>query len=90
MISISQAIMSLRPGAQWSMSGNDVEGITWHSPNVKPLTIAEVEAEMTKLQNQATESAAAQAAATQAAIAHAKSLGFTDEMIAVMYPNLAP
>jgi hypothetical protein len=31
---------------------------------------------------------AADAAATAAAIAHAKSLGFTDEMIAVMYPNL--
>lgn len=28
------------------------------------------------------------AAATAAAIAHAKSLGFTDAMIAVMYPNL--
>ena len=28
------------------------------------------------------------AAATAAAIAHAKSLGFTDEMIRVMYPNL--
>jgi UDP-N-acetylmuramyl pentapeptide synthase len=28
------------------------------------------------------------AQATVAAIAHAKSLGFTDEMIAVMYPNL--
>jgi hypothetical protein len=28
-------------------------------------------------------------AARDAAIAHAKSLGFTDEMIAVMYPNLA-
>ena len=26
--------------------------------------------------------------ATTAAIAHAKSLGFTDAMIAVMYPNL--
>lgn len=26
--------------------------------------------------------------AQEAAIAHAKSLGFTDEMIAVMYPNL--
>ncbi len=26
--------------------------------------------------------------ATAAAIAHAKSLGFTDQMIAVMYPNL--
>ena len=34
--------------------------------------------------------AAADAAATAAAVAHAKSLGFTDEMIAVMYPNLAP
>jgi hypothetical protein len=32
--------------------------------------------------------AEADAAATAAAIAHAKSLGFTDEMIAVMYPNL--
>ena len=25
---------------------------------------------------------------TEAAIAHAKSLGFTDQMISVMYPNL--
>lgn len=32
--------------------------------------------------------AAEQAAAAAAAIAHAKSLGFTDEMIAAMYPNL--
>jgi hypothetical protein len=32
--------------------------------------------------------AAEQAEATAAAIAHAKSLGFTDAMIAVMYPNL--
>lgn len=32
--------------------------------------------------------AAADATAREAAIAHAKSLGFTDAMIAVMYPNL--
>lgn len=31
---------------------------------------------------------AADAAARAAAISHAKSLGFTDAMIAVMYPNL--
>ena len=31
---------------------------------------------------------AAESAAREAAIAHAKSLGFTDEMIAVMYPGL--
>ena len=32
---------------------------------------------------------AADKAARDAAIAHAKSLGFTDEMIAVMYPGLS-
>ena len=32
--------------------------------------------------------ATADAKARDAAIAHAKSLGFTDAMIAVMYPNL--
>ena len=37
----------------------------------------------------ADEQSAARAAALQAAVDHAKSLGFTDEMIAVMYPNLA-
>ena len=37
---------------------------------------------------QAQAAAEAAAIATAAAIAHAKSLGFTDEMIAVMYPNL--
>lgn len=36
----------------------------------------------------AADAAASQAAAAAAAIAHAKSLGFTDEMIAAMYPNL--
>jgi hypothetical protein len=41
-------------------------------------------------QQEAEAKAAEAAAATAAAVAHAKSLGFTDEMIAVMYPNLAP
>jgi hypothetical protein len=36
----------------------------------------------------AEDKAAADKAARDAAIAHAKSLGFTDAMIAVMYPNL--
>jgi hypothetical protein len=39
-------------------------------------------------QAEAEAKAAETAAATVAAIAHAKSLGFTDAMIAVMYPNL--
>lgn len=88
MITTAQAVMSLRPDAEWSMDGNDVEGITWHTPNVKPLTQAEVDAEIVRLEAAAVLKAETDKVATEAAIAHAKSLGFTDAMIAVMYPNL--
>jgi hypothetical protein len=89
MITTAQAVVSLRPGAEWSMNGDDVEGITWHTPNVEPLTTAEVQAEIARLEQAALDKAEADAQARAAAIAHAKTLGFTDEMIAVMYPNLA-
>jgi hypothetical protein len=88
MITTAQAVVSLRPGAEWTMSGDDVEGITWHTEGVEPLTSAEVQAEVTRLEQAAADKEAADAAARAAAIAHAKSLGFTDEMIAVMYPGL--
>ena len=88
MINTAQAVASLRPGVEWSMNGNDVEGIIWHTPNTEPLTTKQVQAEVTRLESEATAQAAAAQAATLAAIAHAKSLGFTDDMIAVMYPNL--
>lgn len=88
MITTVEAVMSLRPGVEWSMNGDDVEGIIWHTPNVEPLTTKQVQAEMKRLESEATAQAAAAQVATAAAIAHAKSLGFTDDMIAVMYPNL--
>jgi hypothetical protein len=88
MIDITQAIMSLRPGAEWTMKGEDVEGIIWHTQGMEPLTIAEVEAEIARLEQVALNEYAAHKATREAAIAHAKSLGFTYEMIAVMYPGL--
>jgi len=88
MINTAQAVASLRPGVEWSMSGDDVEGITWHTPNTQPLTVAEVEAEMLRLENVEVERVAGEAAARLAAITHAKTLGFTDEMITVMWPGL--
>jgi hypothetical protein len=88
MITTAQAVMSLRPNTEWSMNGDDVENIIWHTPNVEPLTKAEVEAEVARLEQVAADKEAADAAARVAAVAHAKSLGFTDEMIAVMYPGL--
>jgi hypothetical protein len=50
MITTAEAVMSLRPGVEWSMNGDDVEGITWHTPNVEPLTTAEVQAEVARLE----------------------------------------
>ena len=88
MITTAEAVMSLRPGVEWSMSGDDVEGITWHTEGAEPLTTAEVETEIKRLE---AESVAKEAESEQArldAIEHAKGLGFTDAMIAVMYPNL--
>lgn len=80
--------MSLRPNVEWSMSGDDVESIVWHTENAIPLNTAEVATEIKRLEKYEADKAKAAAAATAAAIAHAKSLGFTDAMIAVMYPNL--
>lgn len=88
MITTQEAVMSLRPGVEWSMSGDDVEGITWHTSEAEPLTTDEVQAEIKRLETAETEKIKADQAATAAAIAHAKSLGFTDQMISVMYPNL--
>lgn len=60
----------------------------------RPLTAEELaqrskdEADAAAAAQAAAAAAAAQAAAAAAAIDHAKSLGFTDQMIAAMYPNL--
>jgi len=88
MITTAQAVMSLRPGVEWSMSGDDVAGITWHTPDVEPLTEAEVLEEVKRLEAAAVTAEANRVAALQAARAFALSLGFTPEMLAVMYPQL--
>jgi predicted HAD superfamily Cof-like phosphohydrolase len=56
-----------------------------------PEELAQLEADRVAAEQAAqaaADKAAADKAARDAAIAHAKSLGFTDAMIDVMYPNL--
>jgi hypothetical protein len=78
----------LRPNQEWTLDGDDYKGLTWLSDTEKPtedeLLAAWPEAEQAKVNE-----LAAQQQARNDAIAHAKSLGFTDAMIAVMYPNLS-
>ena len=88
MITTAHAVMILRPNTDGSMNGDDVENVIWHTEGVTPLTEAEVAAEIKRLEKAEADKIEADSQAREAAIAHAKSLGFTDEMIAVMYPNL--
>ncbi len=90
MINKSEAIKNLRPDIEWVMIGDNVAGITWHTPDVEPLTEAEVVKEMKRLEALAVTTEANRQAALQAARTFALSLGFTQVMLDVMYPNLAP
>ena len=84
MITTAEAVMSLRPGVEWSMSGDDVEGITWHTQGVEPLTTAEVEAEMVRLEQAAVDEAAEKEALRQSAMQKLTALGLTiDEVAAI-------
>ena len=72
---ISEAVNSLRPNTEWSMSGDDVAGITWHTPNVEPLTEAEVAKEMKRLEKALDAEQATKDAARVSAVAKLSALG---------------
>jgi len=79
MITAADAVMSLRPGAEWTMNGDDVEGIIWHTEGVEPLTSAEVQAEVARLEQAEIDAAAAKEAAKASALAKLEALGLTTE-----------
>jgi len=72
----------------WAMSGNDYNNLLlWESDKSKP-TLDELKVAVASVISLKAATESARAAASDAAVSHAKSLGFTDAMIAVMYPNL--
>ena len=77
MISTQQAVVSLRPNTEWSMSGDDVENIIWHTDGVEPLTVAEVEAEILRLEQEAVDVEAAKVAARESAMSKLAALGLS-------------
>jgi len=84
MITTADALVSLRPNAEWSMDADDVEKIVWHTDGVEPPTRAEVEAEVARLEQAAVDEAAAKEAAKQSALAKLQALGLTaDEATAL-------
>ena len=56
-MNISEALISLKPGAQWSLNGDEYNGLIWNEPPVweggqKKPTKTEVEAEVARLQKE--------------------------------------
>ena len=84
MITTAEAVASLRPGIEWTMSGEDVENITWHTEGVEPLTQAEVDAEVARLEQAAVDDAAAHVAALESGRAKLLALGLTESEVAAM------
>jgi len=89
MTDIAFTLTHSHPGSEWTLDGDDYAGLVWLSDTLKP-----TEQEITDaypLAVAAKDSAESEHLATiQAARAHAATLGFTDAMLAVMYPNLTP
>jgi hypothetical protein len=84
MITVQEAVMSLRPGAEWLMNGDDIEGIIWHTEGVEPLTTAEVQVEIVRLEQALIDEAAAKESAKASALAKLEALGLTaDEAQAI-------
>ena len=81
MIRVVEAVMSLRPSAEFVMHDDDVENITWHTEGVTPLTQAEVDAEIERLEQEQANKSAAMQQARESAVAKLKAIGLTDEEV---------
>ena len=77
----------LRPGEEWTLDGDSYDGLTWLADTAKP-SVDDLEAAYPAAQAAFDAEAAAKAQARADAVTHAKSLGFTDAMIADMFPNV--
>ena len=86
-MNIATALEYARPGDVWTLDGDDYAGLTWLSDTPKPTEQEIVDAyTLAVAAKEAAE--VARLATITAARDHAASLGFTDSMLAVMYPQL--
>lgn len=89
MITVGQAVASLRPDVEWVMVEDDVENIIWHTEGVQPLTKAEVDAEVARLEAAAVAAEAERVAALESARAKLAALGLNDVEVAAVIGGTA-
>ena len=89
MTNIAFTLTHSHPVSEWTLDGDDYAGLTWISDTPKP-----TEQEITDAYPLAVKAVADKEKARIKALSDARdftlALGFTEAMLAVMYPNLAP
>jgi len=87
MTDISLTLTHSHPDAEWTLNGDDYAGLTWLSDTPKP-----TEQELTDAYPLAVKAVADKEKTRLKALADARafalSLGFTESMLAVMYPQI--
>jgi hypothetical protein len=86
-MTIVDALISLRPGAQFTMNDEDLSTIVWYTDGVTTPTKEELDAEVIRLEEAVTAAIAAKAAAKESAKAKLAAIGLSDEEIAALTNN---
>ena len=86
-MTILNALLSLRPGAQFTMNDEDLSTIVWYTDGVTTPTKEELDAEVVRLEEAATAAIATKAAAKESAKAKLAAIGLSDEEIAAITNN---
>jgi hypothetical protein len=85
MISMTQALMSLRPNAQFSWNEDDLSTLVWHTEGITNPTLKQVKDEVKRLELIKKNESDAKAAAKASAIAKLEALGLNlDEAQAII------
>ncbi len=87
MIDIAFTLAHSHPAAEWTLNGDDYAGLTWLSDSPKP-TEQEIDAAYPLALKALADKEKARLKALADARSFALSLGFTEAMLAVMYPQL--
>jgi hypothetical protein len=86
-MTILNALLSLRPGAQFTINDEDLSTIVWYTDGVTTPTKEELDAEVIRLEEEAIAKVATQAANKESARAKLAAIGLTPEEISALSNN---
>ena len=87
MITLTKALMSLRPNKEFSWSNDDLSTLVWHSPGTTTPTLDELNAEVARLEALEVQEKTDKETAQASALAKLSALGLSGEEIAAITNN---